>query len=237
MEICHQRSKLSYPKKYYVIFHSITGVLGEYTPMYRSFNYFIWTKVTKDEEFKIIFDKRDLKDENCPSDELLKDVDARLNVKRRLLNPKKNDNKPTALMFFDGTKRLWKFNRGVDGVDKAPKTWKIDKDVYFKCQDLKKSKSKKVTWLLDNGGLPLEEVKEFEIDDGNNMRPNNAQTPNNPRTAEEKAKKAAKKWRKMAQGKPPPLPPREGKPPLLPPKKPPPLPPRKDGNVFQLIIF
>ena len=228
MEICHQRSKLSYPKKYYVIFHSITGVLGEYTPMYRSFTYFIWTKVTKDEEFKIIFDKRDLKDENCPSDELLKDVDARLNVKRRLLNPKKNDNKPTALMFFDGTKRLWKFNRGVDGVDKAPKTWKIDKDVYFKCQDLKKSKSKKVTWLLNN------EVKEFEIEDGHNMRPNNAQTPNNPRTAEEKA---AKKWRKMAQGKPPPLPPREGKPPLLPPKKPPPLPPRKDGNVFQLIIF
>ena len=74
--------------------------------MYRSFNYFIWTKVTKDEEFKIFFDKRGLKDENCPSDELLKDFDGRLKIKRRLLNPKKsgNDNKPTELMFFDSHK-------------------------------------------------------------------------------------------------------------------------------------
>ena len=93
-------------KFFYVILHSITDVLGQYKPMYRSFNYFIWTKVTKDEEFKIFFDKRGLKDENCPSDELLNNFDARLKVKRRLLDPKKsgNDNKPTELMFFDSHK-------------------------------------------------------------------------------------------------------------------------------------
>ena len=127
--------------------------------------------------------------------------------------------------------------------------------MYLKCQDLKKSKkSKKVTWANEIlFGSPLLEVNEFEID-GKNHLTHYAHTPNNPRTAEEKARKKAErkaraeeKARKLAeqlkaearpQGKPPPIPPREGKPPLLPPQKPPPLPPRKDqdGKVFQSTI-
>ena len=209
----------------------ITEALGEYKPVYRSFNYFIWSKVTKDEEFKIIFDQKiwNSKDENCPSDEQLKDVDARLNIKRRSLNPKKNDNKPTALMYFDGTTRFWRFNRKVDGVDRAPKTFLNDEDVYLKCEDLSKSKSKKVTWLLNDMGQPEVKVNEFEIEEGRNMEETPFQTPNNPKTAEEKAQKAAKKWQKKAQqGRNPP--PREGKSPTLPPKNPSPLPPKREGK-------
>ena len=214
----------------------ITEALGEYKPVYRSFNYFIWSKVTKDEEFKIIFDQKiwNSKDENCPSDEQLKDVDARLNIKRRSLNPKKNDNKPTALMYFDGKTKFWRFNRKVDGVDRAPKNFLNDEDVYLKCEDLSKSKSKKVTWLLNDMGQPEVKVNEFEIEEGSNMEETPFQTPNNPRTAEEKAQKAAKKWqKKLAQQgrKPPPtLPPkREGKPNLdLPPLEEPSWQPPKD---------
>ena len=118
------------------------------------------------------------KDENCPSDEQLKDVDARLNIKRRSLNPKKNDNKPTVLMYFDGTTKFWRFNRKVDGVDRAPKNFLNDEDVYLKCEDLSKSKSKKVTWLLNDMGQPEVKVNEFEIEEGSNMEETPFQTPN-----------------------------------------------------------